>query len=1544
MCKKMIYLVSFVLVLMSVPVFGQNPILAPSNFIIAIDADGNSQEQPGELVEEAIDGILGGSNMKYLNFGEENSGFIVTPSVESCAVSIRMWTANDAEERDPSSWALYGTNEPIVSPEHSTGTSENWTLIASGPVSLPAQRNDQVGVLVTFDNTTYYKSYKLLFLTVKNAGATNCMQIAEVQFYGFKSKKSSSPTPADGAINMAKQPIRWLAGETAVAHDVYFGTNRTAVENATPDSPEWIEQLGAATLMSITAANLEKVSTTYYWRIDEVEEGGTVYKGDIWTFTTAPLKAHSPNWPDGDVFCDVNSLLSWGSGFKTKGTNGHYVFLGTDRTAVLNANSSTPVIYKGIKSATNYTTGILPNNTTIYWRIDELDAISTTSKKNFYKGDVWQYTTTLTGLGSILRELWLNMLPRSTSLTMLYGWPTFPYSPDQSDLLTSFDTIPGLDDFGGRIHGWFYPPRTGDYTFYLASDDNGELWLSTDQSPAMAQLIAYETASAGDKAWQFGNEMSDPIHLETGRRYYISALWKEGGGGDNCAVGFTGPGYPSITVLPGRYLQPFVQYWAYNPNPANGTSNVGSTPTLSWLAGKYAVSHNVYIGSDAAAVLNATTSTAGIYKGNQVGLTYPAGSLALSTICYWRIDEVNNLHLDKLWKGEVWAFRTVGGAGGLLGMYFHWTGPDIPIPPEPFLTLVLSRIDPTVDFDWGDGSPDPSVNIDKFSGRWVGHVEVPIAGKYNFYTITDDGAHLYLDGQLVIDQWVLQGMTVVNSGFIDLTAGLHDIQMEFFENYGGAGARLGWQGPIVGSGIIKSIYLWPPLKATVPLPYDGDPEAPSTAILSWRPGDKAAKLAGHDVYFGTDFDDVNEATTSSPSSIYRGRRDPNTYDPPEQLEMNQTYYWRVDEVNLPSIWRGNVWSFTVANYLVVEDYERYTNTPPLIIWQTWIAGGGGKAGYSDPNYAELSIIHGGRQSMPFDYDNTKLPYYSEAGRTFTPTQDWTAYGVKALSLWLRGWPVSVGSFVENPAGIYTMTASGTDIWDVPDLRRPSRFHDEFHYAYIQVSGNYAIKAKVESITYTDGWANAGVMIRDSIDANSAHAMTCLTPDPCNGVALLNRAVAGGPSNYINIPDINPPYWIVLERVVDTFTAYYSADGSTWNTLGSTTVTMTNPVYIGLSLTACNTAATCTAVFSNVAFSPSVTPSWTHQDIGIKSNVAAPVYVTLQDSGAKTATITHDDPTIVLNSVWQPWDIALRDFAGVDLTKIQKITLGVGNVGTGTLYFDDIRLYPPRCMPDLVKPLADFTDDCFVDYADLAILTDNWLVKPPSGVSSGLKGYWPFNGNLQDVSGNGRNGSDPCGVITYAAGHAGQAASLNGGYVLVGPVGISGAAARTVAGWAKASTMGMPSDFINVFGFTSRSGTLDNRSFDIEKWGYGNDYAIHVYGWEQAILPVDLEWHHLAASYDGTTIRWYGDGQLVGEDSSRVLDTNDLVQMGERGDISANFQGMIDEVRIYSRALSWAEIEYLAGKPMIDINNDGAVDFRDYTILADMWLEEVLWPQ
>jgi hypothetical protein len=129
-------------------------------------------------------------------------------------------------------------------------------------------------------------------------------------------------------------------------------------------------------------------------------------------------------------------------------------------------------------------------------------------------------------------------------------------------------------------------------------------------------------------------------------------------------------------------------------------------------------------------------------------------------------------------------------------------------------------------------------------------------------------------------------------------------------------------------------------------------------------------------------------------------------------------------------------------------------------------------------------------------------------------------------------------------------------------------------------------------------------------------------------------------------------------------------------------------------------------------------SWNHQDVGIKSNVAAPLYVTLQDDatvGGDTATVTHTDSNMVLQNTWQAWDIALNDFKvnnpNLNLEKIKKITLGVGPAtpnGTGTLYFDDIRLYPPRCM---FGRTPDFTGDCFVDYNDLDILTNNWLWSP-----------------------------------------------------------------------------------------------------------------------------------------------------------------------------------------------------------------------------------------
>ena len=165
--------------------------------------------------------------------------------------------------------------------------------------------------------------------------------------------------------------------------------------------------------------------------------------------------------------------------------------------------------------------------------------------------------------------------------------------------------------------------------------------------------------------------------------------------------------------------------------------------------------------------------------------------------------------------------------------------------------------------------------------------------------------------------------------------------------------------------------------------------------------------------------------------------------------------------------------------------------------------------------------------------------------------------------------------------------------------------------------------------------------------------------------------------------------------------------------------------------------------------------------------------------------------------------------------------------------------------------------------------------------------------------------------------------LNGtdNVVVVDSVGIAAGAVRTISGWAKASQTGIPA-WTNVFGFTGTSN--NNQFFDIEAVGDTSTttlgwYGLHRYGWERNIMPIDLEWHHLAATYDGTTVAWYGDGKLVGNAPVPTADlaATGTVRLGNRGDNTNYFPGSLDEVRIYSRALSDAEIGGLAGrtKPM-----------------------------
>ncbi len=182
-------------------------LFTPGDFIIAIDTAGapTSGAPAAEGPANAVDGNPG---TKYLNFGEERSGLILTPAGGPSTIqSMVLTTANDAPDRDPASFSLYGTNSPILSGNHSLGNAEPWTLIATSTISLPTTRLTASSP-IDFANALSFTSYRLVFDTVVNAAAANSMQIADIQFY------SSFGAVGAGVLG---------AGTTALAIDLDFG-------------------------------------------------------------------------------------------------------------------------------------------------------------------------------------------------------------------------------------------------------------------------------------------------------------------------------------------------------------------------------------------------------------------------------------------------------------------------------------------------------------------------------------------------------------------------------------------------------------------------------------------------------------------------------------------------------------------------------------------------------------------------------------------------------------------------------------------------------------------------------------------------------------------------------------------------------------------------------------------------------------------------------------------------------------------------------------------------------------------------------------------------------------------------------------------------------------------------------------------------------------------------------------------------------------------------------------------------------------------------
>jgi hypothetical protein len=257
-----------------------------------------------------------------------------------------------------------------------------------------------------------------------------------------------------------------------------------------------------------------------------------------------------------------------------------------------------------------------------------------------------------------------------------------------------------------------------------------------------------------------------------------------------------------------------------------------------------------------------------------------------------------------------------------------------------------------------------------------------------------------------------------------------------------------------------------------------------------------------------------------------------------------------------------------------------------------------------------------------------------------------------------------------------------------------------------------------------------VMIRYTLEPDSQNAAVVLTPE--NGVSFQFRDTLAGETVNTIIDGNVAPHWVKLNYGNydigggENFMAEHAEDDDgtpvlPWQEIGRAKVTTFGDWYIGLCLTSNNDIAMCTAVIDHVTTTGTISGDWDSNDIGIISNEGESMYVVLEDSGSD-AIIYHDEPNATHIPYWTQWRIDLNDFTGVDRDDVQKMYIGFGNKGgptisgSGTVYIDDIRLYPAECyLPELPDwpGHADLVPDCSIDNADLDVLVNSWLQSDPA---------------------------------------------------------------------------------------------------------------------------------------------------------------------------------------------------------------------------------------
>jgi len=391
------------------------------------------------------------------------------------------------------------------------------------------------------------------------------------------------------------------------------------------------------------------------------------------------------------------------------------------------------------------------------------------------------------------------------------------------------------------------------------------------------------------------------------------------------------------------------------PDPADGALHEDTWVNLSWQPGRNAASFDVYLGENFDNVNDGTGET---FRGNQTddffvagfpGFPYPDG-LVPGTTYYWRIDEVQTDGIT-VHRGSIWSFTIPSKTA---------KNPD-PADGAEF-------VDPnTLTLSWTPG----------------------FGAKLHTVYLGDD-----FDDVNNATGGLMQSTTTYSPGPLEL----EKVYYWRIDEFDAVATYKGDVWSFTTPGAVGN-----------PQPSNGATDVQITATLSWTPADSAAS---HQVYFGTDEEAVNNATTASPE--YKGSKasGDETLDPGE-LAWDTTYYWRVDAVynaDPDNPVKGLVWSFTTGNFIVVDDFESYNDIDPPEagsnrIFEAWPDGfgtttNGALVGNDLPPYTEQTIVHGGAQSMPYFYDNNLK--FSEATLTLVYPRDWTEKDVNTLTLYFRG--------------------------------------------------------------------------------------------------------------------------------------------------------------------------------------------------------------------------------------------------------------------------------------------------------------------------------------------------------------------------------------------------------------------------------------------------------------------------------------------------------------------------------------------------------------